>query len=207
MPLSAHTHPLQPAVSVWMLINFSEISTGLLIVSEPLIVSFPLARSAPLILCSRRVRSLSSSYCTCFVTFISIDWILFDFLPFNFLPFALVSSSCLSFPLVHPLMSSILLYFLLCLLSFSRFHGLQLLPCPLLLLLLFQFHPVVSFLVHLNPRPYPPFIFSRFSTPVHLFFVPSSLSSALNLHPKTGERRCNLPPFSHTLFLGSGIQM
>lgn len=136
-----------------MLINFSEISTGLLIVSEPLIVSFPLPRSAPLILCSRRVRSLSSSYCTCFVTFISIDWILFDFLPFNFLPFALVSSSCLSFPLVHPLMSSILLYFLLCLLSFSRFHGLQLLPCPLLLFYSFNFTPSSHFLFTTIPGP------------------------------------------------------
>lgn len=58
------------------------------------------------------------------MTFISIDWILFDFLPFNFLPLPLVSSSCLSFPLVHPLMSSILLYFLLCVSSlFLGFMG------------------------------------------------------------------------------------
>lgn len=133
MPLSTHTHPLQPAVSVWMLINFSEISTGLLI------VSFPLPRSAPLSFAPFPVPAL---------------WLLFRLIGFCLISFLLISyPSCLSFPLVHPLMSSILLYFLLCLLSFSRFHGLQLLPCPLLIFYSFHFTPSSHFLLTTIPGP------------------------------------------------------
>lgn len=143
--------------------------------------------------------------------------------PALWLLFRLIGFCLISFLLISTLSSGLLfLSFLPSCSSTNVFHSIVFSPLSPLFFsvswatapslsstsfLLFQFHPVVSFLVHHNPRPYPPFIFSRFSTPVHLFFVPSSLSSALNLHPKTGERRCNLPPFSHTLFLGSGIQM